>query len=125
MNWTFRIVLALIAIGIVGGIAAGIEGGWDWDRDRTVEYRIVREDTGGAAGDRPVIVVERDHDFPRRAFFPVIPLVFVGGALVVIGLATRGGGPGGPGRWGYRGFEEWHRTAHATPEPPSTGGTPQ
>lgn len=126
MNWMFRIGLALVGIGIIGGIVAGFATDWDFDRDRTVEYRIVNTSGEPATGDQPVLVVERDHDFPRRRFFPFAPLVVVGGVLIVVGLVTRGGRGGGPGGpWGHRSFEDWHRAAHATPEGPSTGAPPQ
>jgi hypothetical protein len=107
-SWLFRIGVVLVAIGVLGGIAAGIARGFD-DDHRTIEYRVVERGGEAANDDGPTIVVERDRDFPRGAFFPVFPLVVFGGVLIVASIfATRHDGPPG---W-RRGWEEWHREAH-------------
>ena len=103
-----RIGIALIALGVIGGIAGAIIWGWDGpDRDRTIEYRVVNEDGTPVDGDQRVVVIDDDRD--GRRFFPFFPLVIVGGVLVTIALVTRGrhhwGGPHGH-------FDEWHRQAH-------------
>lgn len=102
-----RIGIALIAVGAIAGIATALF--WDGpDRDRTIEYRVVSEDGTPAEGDPNVVLVREDGwDGPR--FFPVFPLVVVGGVLVTLALFARGrGGWGGP----RNRFEDWHREAH-------------
>ncbi len=106
-----RIGIALIALGLVGGIAAAIF--WDgpnWDRDRTIEYRVVNEDGSPVEAGNVTLIREDDRDGPPP-FFPFVPLVIVGGLLVTVALVNRGRGGGGWG--GPRGrFEDWHREAH-------------
>lgn len=97
-NWLFRVGVAILAVAVLGGIAAGIaRGRWD-DNPRTVEYRLVdSEGQPVSPGEQPVIVVERD-GFRPGAFFPVFPLALLGGALIVAGIfATRDHGRRGPG----------------------------
>ncbi|MGE5596550.1 MAG: hypothetical protein ACM3S1_11015 [Hyphomicrobiales bacterium] len=110
-SWLFRVGVVLVVIGVLGGIAAGIARGFD-DDDRTIEYRVVNsEGQELPAGQQPVIVVD-DHgrDFPRGAFFPVFPIVLIGGVLIVGSIIASRGGVG-PGRW-RNGLDEWHRDAH-------------
>ncbi|MCK9519328.1 MAG: hypothetical protein M0R74_09960 [Dehalococcoidia bacterium] len=105
-SWVFRIGVAIVAIAVLGGIAAGIARGFD--NDRTVEYRVVDRSGQALNQDEGVVVIEADRGFPRGAFFPVFPLVFLGGALIVGSIiATRGRGPGSPSQ-----FEAWHEQAH-------------
>lgn len=104
-NWVFRIGVAIVAIAVLGGIAAGIARGFD--DDRTVEYRVV-DGSGQEIDGRNVVVVESDRDFPRGAFFPVFPLALLGGVLIVGSItATRHHTPASRGE-----FDEWHREAH-------------
>ena len=120
----FRIGIALIAVGLIGGIAAAIFwDGPDWDRDETVEYRVVNEDGSPAEGGTVTLVREDDRDGPGP-FFPFVPLVIVGGVLTTVALVNRRGG--GPGRWGdpRARFDEWHRDAHRENGPPSSPSTP-
>ncbi|MEX0782168.1 MAG: hypothetical protein WD557_05920 [Dehalococcoidia bacterium] len=118
-----RIGIALIAVGIVGGIVGAIVWGFDgpnWDRE--VEYQVVNQ-SGEPTGQDVTIVREDDRDGPP--FFPFFPLVLIGGVLVAVALFTRGrGGWGVPG--GPRGrFEEWHRDAHReNGSPPSSPSAP-
>ena len=108
-----RVGIGLLVVGVVAGIAAAIF--WDGpDRDREIEYRVVNQDDSATGEDSGVVVVtDEGWDGPR--FFPVFPLLLVGGVLVTIALVARKrGGWGDPrGR-----FDEWHREAH--PDGPST-----
>ncbi len=103
-----RIGIALVAVGLIGGVVGAIFWGFDGPNwDRTVEYQVVNED-GQATGDPVTVIREDDRDGPP--FFPFFPLVLVGGVLVGVALVTRGrGGWGGPPRGR---FDEWHRVAH-------------
>ena len=106
----FRIGLALIAAGIVAGIASAVIWGWDGpDRGRTVEYRVVNED-GSAAGGEGNVVLLRDDEWDGPRFFPFFPVLIVGGVLVTIALVGRGRGGGWSGPRGR--FDDWHREAH-------------
>lgn len=112
-----RIGIALIALGVVGGIVGGLIWGFDGpDWDREVEYQVVNE-SGEPTGGNVTVIREDDRDGPP--FFPLFPLVIIGGVLVAVALFTRGrGGWGGPG--GPRGrFEDWHRDAHRENGPPA------
>ena len=106
-----RIGIALIALGVIGGVVGAVAWGFDGpDWDREVEYQVVNQQ-GEPTGD-PVTIIRDDGRDGPPFFFPGIPLVLIGGVLVAVALFTRNrGGWGGPG--GPRGsFDEWHRDAH-------------
>jgi len=87
-SWLFRIGIVLVVIGVLGGIAAGIaRGRWDGDQTRTIEYRVVNQDGQPVPGQQqPIVVVEPHGGYGPGPFFPVFPLVFFGGILIVAAI---------------------------------------
>lgn len=102
-RWIFVAMLALL---VVGGIAAAIYAGDGWNHHEEVT-RVVGTDGNGTI----VIHDERPFFFPFGfLFFPLAFFLFFGLAR---GLFWRGRWGGGP--WGGEArarFEEWHRQAH-------------
>lgn len=117
-----RIAIILLAVGAIVGVGSAIAWHYNDDHDRTVEYRLVNQDGTPVNNNGGSVVVVRDDHWRGRPFFPAFPLLAFGGVLLVVALVSRNrhGGWGGPrGR-----FEDWHRDAHRSDNPPPPPATP-
>lgn len=116
--------LILLAFGLTAGVFAfSTHDRWD-DRHRTVEYHITSDSPGGDDGDGGRVLVVDDGRHWGPGFFPLFPLIVLGGILTVFALAGRGR-HGGPRHWDARDrFDDWHRTAHAFPGATPSATTP-
>ena len=113
-GWFPKALIGLFVLAFVGIVVTNVV--WavtdDDDDGRRVETITVADGEGSS---REVVVVDGDDHWRRGpGFFPLIPLLIIGGIVFLIWRWRGGGdGPGGPrGR-----FDEWHDAAHRRDEP--------
>jgi hypothetical protein len=137
MGTTFRVLAALLLVGLLAGVGFAIY-------NAGVSQGLVTTAASGAP------LAAYPNYYPGFhfgwAFFPFGILFWILGIFLIIGLVRAaffrprwGGpmgrgpwGPGGPGGWGHESrrqmLEEWHREAHGEAHgeaPPKTGEQPK